>query len=145
MRARGLLGAMLTIGAGAMLVARLASAEGALAVGDTGDVIKDGIAFGTAVDEAKGNAGETALARCKAFVKGSSPQATARCTVVASFARECFSIALDPKSGTPGAGWGVGKDPIEANQKAMKMCATTAGPARQAFCEVKTWGCDTKD
>ncbi len=75
-----------------------------MALGTTGDVVKHGIAFGLVTDEPKEKAAELALTRCRAFVKGSSPEATARCKVVATFSRECFAVAYDPQPGTPGAG-----------------------------------------
>jgi len=119
-------------------------ADGALAVGSTGDVVKFGIAFGMVADVPKEKAAETALDYCRAF-KGASRAANARCEIVATFSRKCFAVALDPQSGTPGAGWGVGKDQIEANDKAMTMCETSAGAARKQFCQVQSAGCDTKN
>ena len=141
---RHLLNALLAVVAMHVLVGEGAVADGAVAVGSTDDVVKHGIAFGMVVNEPKEKAAEIALARCRAF-DGSSRAAIANCKVVAAFSRECFAVAYDPKSGTPGAGWGVGKDPIEANQKAMTMCGSTAGPQRKGFCEVKSWGCDTSN
>jgi hypothetical protein len=135
-----LLAAALHAGAG-----RVALADGAVAVGSTGNVVKHGIAFGLVADEPKEKAADLALARCRAFVKGSSPEATAQCKVVAVFSRQCFAVAYDPQPGTPGAGWGVGKDQIDANQNAMKMCEATAGPARARFCQVESGACDTKN
>ena len=44
-----------------------ARAEGAIAVGTTGDVVRYGIAFGYAVDMAQGKAGEIAVERCRTF------------------------------------------------------------------------------
>jgi hypothetical protein len=122
-----------------------AIADGAVAMGTTGNVVKHGIAFGLVVNEPKDKAGDLALARCRAFVKGSSPEATAQCKVVATFSRECFAVAYDPQPGTPGAGWGVGKDQIEANAKAMRMCEGTAGPGRGRFCQVESGACDTSN
>ena len=119
-------------------------ADGAVAVGSTGDVLTHGIAFGMVVDLSEEKAAETALNYCKVF-KGASAAANARCAVVATFTRECFAVALDPQPATPGAGWGVGKDQVEANDKAMNMCEQTAGPMRKAFCEVKSAACDTKN
>ena len=124
---------------------RKALADGAVAMGTTGDVVKHGIAFGMVANEPKEKAAETAMARCRAFVKGSSPEATARCKVVATFSRECFAVAYDPKPATPGAGWGIGKDQIDANLNAMKMCEATAGPGRGRFCQVESGGCDTSN
>ena len=142
---RGLLGAVLAVAAMPALMGDGAIADGAVAVGSTGDVARHGIAFGMVANEPKEKAAGLALARCRAFVKGSSPQATARCKLVASFSRECFAVAYDPNPGTPGAGWGVGKDQIDANEKAMKMCEATAGPGRGRFCQVESGGCDTKN
>jgi hypothetical protein len=120
-----------------------ARADGALAVGTTGDVVKFGIAFGMVVDEPKEKAAEMALERCRAFK--ASREANSACEVKATFSRQCYAVALDPQSGTPGAGWGVGQDQIEANDKAMTMCEETAGLVRRPFCQVQAAGCDTKN
>jgi hypothetical protein len=121
-------------------VAARAWADGALAVGTTGDVVKDGIAFGMVVDEPQETAAETAVKRCRTF---KARAAADRCKLVATFAGECFAVAYDPQPGTPGAGWGVGPDQLAANRKAVAMCEETAGPARKGFCRVETGGCDT--
>jgi hypothetical protein len=118
-------------------------AEGALAVGSTGDVVTFGIAFGMAVDQPKGKAQEAALDFCRAF-KGASRAANARCEIKATFSGQCYAVAIDPQAGTPGAGWGIGEDQIVANDKAMTMCEQTAG-ARKAFCQIAGAGCDVKD
>lgn len=137
------------IGAAALACAALPDAgrdlraEGALAIGSTGDVVKFGIAFGMAVDLPKEKARATALEHCRAFK--ASPAANASCEVKATFSRQCYAVAIDPQSGTPGAGWGVGEDQIEANDKAMTMCEETAGAARRAFCQIAGAGCDVKD
>ncbi len=136
----------LLIGAAALMYAVIAEAraEGALAVGSTGDVVTFGIAFGMAVDQPKGKAEEAALDFCRAF-KGASRKANAQCEIKATFSRQCYAVAIDPQSGTPGAGWGIGGDQIEANDKAMSMCEQTAGAARKAFCQLAGAGCDRKD
>lgn len=120
-----------------------ARADGALAVGTTGDVVKFGIAFGMVADEPKEKAAQMALERCRAFK--ASREANSACEVKATFSRQCYAVALDPQSGTPGAGWGIGQDQIEANDKAMTMCEETAGLVRRAFCQVQAAGCDTKN
>lgn len=142
---RSLLWAALAVAAMHVVMGDKGVADGAVAVGSTGDVVKYGIAFGMVANEPKEKVSEIALARCRAFVKDSSPQATAQCKVVATFSRECFAVALDPNKGTPGAGWGVGKDQIDANLNAMKMCEATAGPGRARFCQVESGGCDTSN
>ena len=135
----GMLGAILAVslisGAGGS-----ARADGAVAVGSTGDVVRDGIAFGMVVDEAKATAAATALKRCRTF---KARAAAERCTVVATFSGECFAVAYDPKPGTPGAGWGIGPDQTTANGKAIAMCEETAGAERKGYCRVESAGCDT--
>jgi Domain of unknown function (DUF4189) len=116
-------------------------ADGAVAVGSTGDVVKDGIAFGMAVNEpTKEAAAEVAVSRCQTFEARAVAE---RCKVVATFTGECVAVAYDPKSGTPGAGWGVGPNQFLANQRAVAMCEETAGSARKGYChQVKIGGCD---
>jgi uncharacterized protein DUF4189 len=127
-----------TLGAG--VGRERAWAEGAIAVGSTGDVVRDGIAFGMAIDMSKDAAGEIAVQRCRTFEAKAAAQ---RCQVVATFSGECFAIAYDLKPGTPGAGWGVGSDQLVANQKAVAMCEQAAGPSRKGYCQVERFGCDT--
>jgi hypothetical protein len=115
-------------------------AEGAIAVGSTGDVVRYGVAFGVAVDVSKDIAGELAVKRCRTF---EARKAAERCQVVARFSGECFAIAYDPTPGTPGAGWGIGPDQLAANQQAVAMCEQAAGPARKGYCQVERFGCDT--
>jgi hypothetical protein len=135
----GLLGvsacaAALLFGAGAR-----AWADGALAVGSTGDVVRDGIAFGMVVDVPKEKAADEAVRRCRTF---KAQAAADRCKVVATFSGECFAVAYDPQPGTPGAGWGVGRDQSTAHRNAIAMCEETAGPDRKGFCQVESAGCD---
>ena len=119
-----------------------ARADGALAVGSTGDVVKDGIAFGMVVNEPKDKAAETAVKRCRTF---KARAAAERCKVVATFSGGCFAVAYDPQPGTPGAGWGIGPDQLTANLNAIAMCEKTAGPGRTGFCQVESGGCDTDE
>jgi hypothetical protein len=132
--------------AAAVAAAALASAaarswaEGAIAMGTTGNVVRDGIAFGMVVNEPKDQAAGTAIDRCRSF---QARAAAERCKVVATFSRQCYAVAYDPQPGTPGAGWGVGVDQLAANQKAVAMCEEAAGPARKGYCEVASAGCDT--
>jgi hypothetical protein len=122
------------------VVRERAWADGAIAVGSTGNVVRDGIAFGMAVDVSKDAAGDIAVKRCRTF---EAKVAAERCQVVATFSGECFAIAYDPKPGTPGAGWGIGPDQLAANRKAVAMCEQSAGPARKGYCQVERFGCDT--
>jgi uncharacterized protein DUF4189 len=134
--------------AAAVLVAALligwggaARADGALAVGSTGDVVKYGVAFGMVVNLPKEQAAAKALEHCRTF---KAREAAERCRLVATFSKgECFAVALDPKSGTPGAGWAVGPDQATANAKATAMCEASAGSDRKGSCRVASAGCDT--
>jgi hypothetical protein len=132
--------AWLAMEALALAGAGRAWAEGAIAAGSTGDVVRYGIAFGTAIDVSKDMAAQLAVERCRTF---KARRAAERCKVVATFSGECFAIAYDPTPGTPGAGWGVGPDQLAANQKAVAMCEQAAGPARKGYCQVERFGCDT--
>src|SRR5882672_7684414 len=98
-----------------------ASAEGALAVGSTSNVSKDGIAFGTAVNyKSNGEARSAALDKCRGYKP--APKAAAECQLVGSFKRECWAIAMDPKPGTPGAGWAIASTKATAEQRALDAC-----------------------
>src|SRR5262245_38242319 len=114
-------------------------ADGAVAMGTTGNVVRDGIAFGMTVNEPKEQAGESAIKRCRTF---QARAAAERCKVVSTFSGQCFAVAYDPKPGTPGHGWGVGADQLAANQKAIAMCEETAGPARKGYCQIESAACD---
>jgi hypothetical protein len=103
-------------------------------------VVRDGIAFGQVVDQPKEAASETALQHCRSF---KARAAAERCRVVVTFSRQCYAVAYDPEPGTPGAGWGVAPDDLEAMQKAVSMCEEAAGPARKGYCQVVRSGCDT--
>ncbi|HEX5999023.1 MAG TPA: DUF4189 domain-containing protein [Hyphomicrobiaceae bacterium] len=139
------LGALALLVAAALAAASLsptsdARADGAIAVGSTGNVVKDGIAFGMVVDKSKEEAETLAVQRCRTF---KAPAAANRCKVIATFAGECFAVAYDPKPATPGAGWGIGSTQDDANAKAIAMCEQTAGSARKGYCRVESGGCDT--
>jgi hypothetical protein len=136
----GFLGAAALATAVLLGAAAPAWADGAVAVGSTGDVVKDGIAFGMVVNEPKATAADTAVARCRTF---KARAAAERCKVVATFSGECFAVAYDPQPGTPGAGWGVGPDQASANRKAITMCEQSAGAGRKGQCQVKSAACDT--
>jgi hypothetical protein len=138
--AQALLGAAVLAATAFAGAAPPARADGAIAIGSTGDVVRDGIAFGQVVDEPKEAASETALQHCRSF---KARAAAERCKVVVTFSRQCYAVAYDPEPGTPGAGWGVAPDDLEAMQKAVSMCEEAAGPARKGYCQVVRSGCDT--
>ena len=128
----------------ALSVSWPAAAEGALAVGASGNVAKDGIALGGAIDKpTKQAAIDQALETCRKY--DGAPKMAAICRIVATFRRECFAINFDPKPGTPGVGWAIGPTKAAAEERALAACQTTAGAARRKFCKLEQSFCDTHD
>ena len=131
---RGVLGLCLCL---AVITAtpREAPAEGALAVGVTGNVGADGVAVGGAYDSPTRDAAiATALDTCRK--QPNIPKAVAQCKLVGTFTKQCYAAAFDPKSGTPGAGWAIGADTATAKKQALAKCQATAGAARTKYCKV---------
>jgi len=126
-----------------LLTPDAATPEGALAIGSTGNVTKDGIAYGGAYNHPnRQSAIDAALSTCR---KWKAPKAAARCELVATFTRECYAVANDPKAGTPGTGWATGGDKETAGQRALAACRATAGRNRRDFCVVDQSNCDVND
>jgi len=142
---------MIRTGISSLLIATMmcvaclpAAAEGALAVGSTSNVSKDGIAFGTAVNyKTTAEARTAALEKCRGYKP--APKAAAECQLVGSFRRECWAIAMDPKPGTPGAGWAIASNKATAEQRALDACKATAGSNRRGYCKVDSGDCDANE
>jgi hypothetical protein len=118
-----------------------ASADGALAVGSTSDVAKDGIAVGTSINyKTAEEAREAALRRCRDYKP--APKAAAQCRSVGTFRGECYAVSFDPKAGTPGAGWAIASTKDNAEERALENCKATAGPGRADFCRIEESKCD---
>src|SRR5262245_31970749 len=128
--------------AGAFQGADWARADAALAVSHIGDVGKQGIALGWAVDYGSKEAAEKeALARCRAFPD--APQTTREaCRIVETFRDRCLAVALDPEPGTTGVGWGMHKNRDWAEEEAMERCAETSTPKRRQSCRAALVRCD---
>ncbi|MBX9591009.1 MAG: DUF4189 domain-containing protein [Hyphomonadaceae bacterium] len=143
---------MLTVGvsfafmilAGSVLHPAPGHADAALAVGLPGDVAKQGVAMGYALNYAsKQEAQAEALKRCREF--RDAPQATRDlCKIVENFRDRCVAIALDPDAGTTGLGWAVAKKQEQAEELAMDKCVDTAGKQRRDFCRITFTRCDKK-
>jgi hypothetical protein len=118
-------------------------AEGAIAIAQPPNIVKQGFAFGTSWNYATAEeARNTALERCR---QTDDAARRALCKVIRTFHNECVAVAMDPKNGTPGAGWAVdaGADKVEA--AALTECRATAGAARRKFCQISgPIGCDTR-
>jgi hypothetical protein len=123
------------------------AAEGALAIGTTGNVAEDGIAVGHAVNYLTR---EQAVASALFYCRGKNnhriaPKAVPFCEIVGTFKRQCTASALDPANRTPGAGWATAATKEEAESQALANCQAVAGASRREFCKVTMSDCDTKD
>ena len=118
-----------------------AGAAGALAVGSTSDVSKDGIAVGTSINyDTPEEARSAALKRCREYKP--APKAAAMCQSVGTFKSECYAVSFDPKAGTPGAGWAIAPTKELAEERALANCQVTAGEDRRDFCKIEESKCD---
>jgi hypothetical protein len=118
-----------------------AAAEGAMALGVTGNITKDGYAIGINVNSSsEAEARDAALKYCRTH---GGDVAHAKCEIFATFHNQCAAEAEDPKPGTPGAGWAIAADKATAEKMAMTNCLATAGD-RGSFCKVVTSVCDGK-
>jgi hypothetical protein len=116
-----------------------AAAEGAMALGVTGNITKDGYAIGINVNSSsEAEASDAALKYCQSH---GSDVARAKCEIFATFRDQCAAEAEDPQPGTPGAGWAIAADKAAAEKMAMMNCLATAGD-RGSFCKVVTSVCD---
>ena len=120
-----------------------ASADGALAIGHPTDVASQGFAFGIVGNiSTTAQASEQALALCR-NAKGAAGSARSVCQVVQTLHQQCAAVAMDPATGTPGAGWAVALDKKTAETEAIQQCSLTAGSDRQSYCAVSVSMCDT--
>jgi lipoprotein NlpI len=124
-----------------ILWSRPAAADGALAIGLPADVAKTGYASGYSynaktMDEARA----TAMDYCRKAPANN--KARSLCKVIQTFSNRCVAVSMDPKAGTPGAGWGIGDDLRAAEREALARCEATAGPGRRAACVVQNSNCD---
>jgi hypothetical protein len=118
-----------------------ALAEGAIAIGASGNFAQDGFAFGAAINKSSADeAAQAALATCKKYE--GAPKMAAICKVVFHFSHECYALSFDPKAGTPGVGWAIAADKQTAEERALKNCQVTAGQDRRDACKVNQSFCD---
>jgi Domain of unknown function (DUF4189) len=120
----------------------LAQAEGAMAVGIARGGIAKGYATGFAINQPTVKAARSnAVEQCRRM-KNSNADARSGCEVVVTFRNKCVASAIDPETGTPGAGWGVGSSQQSADSQALARCRAKAGGSRAEFCEVTDRFCD---
>jgi hypothetical protein len=112
-----------------------------LAIGQTSDVAKEGYASGYSYNaKTMEDARATAMDYC--HKSPTNQKVRSLCKVIETFSNRCVAVSLDPKAGTPGAGWGIGDDLRAAERQALSRCEATAGPARRAACVVTQSDCD---
>jgi hypothetical protein len=119
-----------------------AASAGALAIGKPARIEKQGVAVGFAHNfKSREIAEAAALKSCLGF-KDAPADTRALCKVVKSFENACYSVALDPKNGTPGFGWAIMTNQAQADDSAMDTCRSTAGKSRARFCKITASNCD---
>jgi hypothetical protein len=138
---RGLLAGAAVTAAVALVTTSAAHADGAIAIGASGDFAKDGFAFGASINKASADeASQQAQETCKKYE--GAPKMAAICRVVFTFKHECYALSFDPDPGTPGVGWALAADKATAEDRAQKNCEVTAGPTRRDHCKVNQSFCD---
>jgi hypothetical protein len=139
---KSIVAALLLAFATAMAMTGNVMADGALAVGVTGN-LRDGSSFGYANDMmTREIAQAAALEECRA-VKVASAKVKANCRVVATYRRECVAVAMTPQA--PGFGYAVAADKTAAEERAIAACRPTAGKGRGHLCRVDGSHCDTQE
>jgi len=128
--------------AAAVAAPGLAGAEGAMAVGIARGGVAKGYATGFAVNQPTVKAARSnAVEQCRR-TKSSNADAKSGCEVVVTFRNKCVASAVDPQTGTPGAGWGIGGTQQLADSQALFRCRAKAGTERAEFCAVTDRDCD---
>jgi len=113
-----------------------------MAVGIARGGVAKGYATGFAINQPTvKRARDNAVEQCRRM-KNSNADARSGCEVVVTFHNKCVASAIDPESGTPGAGWGVGGSQKTADSQALARCRVKAGSGRAEFCEVTDRVCD---
>jgi hypothetical protein len=128
------------IAAALLALSSAARADGALSIGFSGDIARDGIAYGYANDLDKDAAVERALANCRGFKD--APKMAAICKLVTTFRNECIAVAQDFKTGTLGFGLAFGPTKEITEQRALALCQVSAGQGRVDQCKPDKSACD---
>ena len=115
-----------------------AGGEGALAVGEPGNVAEQGFAYGAQWNKGSDlEASSGALELCRT-ARIASKEVRALCKVVHRFQNECVAIAL----GHPHAGYAVAPNRRSAETLALTGCTELAGSDRRELCKVIVSECD---
>lgn len=115
---------------------------GAIAIAEPADVAKDGYSSGISYNfRTQAEAEDRAQVECS-NTQDAPPETRKLCKVVRTFENQCVAVALDPKAGTPGAGWAIADTLALARRDALQRCDDTAGTDRRGECRVTAEGCD---
>jgi hypothetical protein len=135
-----------------VLAGNPAHSTGAIAEGVAPGGVAQGYALSIRADRPDAEtARNDALAGCRkgpervasgALPDAGQAKARGKCEVVSTFSNQCASLALDPKDGTPGAGWATADTQQKADDEALARCQNTAGDDRREFCKVMNQLCD---
>lgn len=125
-----------------LVAAGSARADGAIAVGLPEEGAQEGFAYGFASGYRADEAERRALEQCRRSRGSASRDVRDLCRVVETFSSGCVAVAMDPKDGTPGVGWGLGPDRRTAEREAISACHATAGEGRRLSCKVDAWACE---
>jgi hypothetical protein len=138
--------------ASVFMLGNRAHSEGAIAEGISPGGVAKGYSMSIQVNRATTEEARTAaLAGCRKvpekMASGAPPdvgaaRARQHCEIVTTFHNRCAAAAVDPKDGTPGAGWAVGDTQQNANDEALARCRSVAGTSRRDFCKVTNQLCD---
>ena len=129
-----------------------ARSAGAIAEGIAPGGVSQGYAISMRADKPDANTARAeALAGCRkgpervasgALPDAGQAKARGKCEIVTTFSNQCAAVALDPKDGTPGAGWATADTQQQADDEALSRCQSTAGDDRRDFCKVTNQLCD---
>jgi hypothetical protein len=121
---------------------RPAGADGAMAVGVARGGVAKGYATGFAANLPNDKAARTSAVEGCRKDKNSNADARSNCETIVTFKNKCVASAVDPKNGTPGAGWGTGTTQKAADSQALSRCRKTAGSERADSCQITDRYCD---
>lgn len=115
---------------------------GAIAVAEPADVAKDGYSSGISYNyKNQTEAEDRAQLECE-NTQDAPPETRKLCKIIRKFENQCVAVALDPKAGTPGAGWAIADTSVFAKRDALQRCEDTAGADRKGECRITAEGCD---
>ena len=121
-----------------------ALADGAIAIGTSGNVEKFGYALGIAVNQiSKAEARAEALRLCQNDETAGNSPGKSKCQVVKTFRGQCAAEVNDPAPGTSGWGWAIARDQRAAEKIALGECIKRSSAERRDACQVIRSACDS--